>query len=187
MHKATLISIAFVLCLVSCNNSHDKTVTGTKVNDSAAAITSIPKQGSDTSSAKSIVAGYLQIKNALANDDGPGAADGGQALADAISHMDTASLNDKEKKAFTDVADDIKENAEHCRIHGKKIEHQREHFEMITEDMYSLVKSLPLTQPLYYDYCPMKKYNWLSESKEIRNPYFGKKMPDCGSVKEVIK
>ncbi len=28
---------------------------------------------------------------------------------------------------------------------------------------------------------------WLSEVKEIKNPYLGSKMPDCGSVKETIK
>ena len=28
---------------------------------------------------------------------------------------------------------------------------------------------------------------WISESKEIKNPYLGKKMPTCGEVKEEIK
>jgi hypothetical protein len=28
---------------------------------------------------------------------------------------------------------------------------------------------------------------WLSESKEIKNPYFGDKMMECGSVEEEIQ
>jgi hypothetical protein len=28
---------------------------------------------------------------------------------------------------------------------------------------------------------------WLSETKEIKNPYLGQKMPDCGTVEEEIK
>jgi hypothetical protein len=32
-----------------------------------------------------------------------------------------------------------------------------------------------------------KGASWLSETKEIKNPYLGKKMPDCGEVKEEIR
>jgi len=28
---------------------------------------------------------------------------------------------------------------------------------------------------------------WLSETKDVKNPYFGSEMPKCGSVEEVIK
>ena len=28
---------------------------------------------------------------------------------------------------------------------------------------------------------------WLSETKEIKNPYLGKAMPTCGTIKEEIK
>jgi Cu(I)/Ag(I) efflux system membrane fusion protein len=27
---------------------------------------------------------------------------------------------------------------------------------------------------------------WLSENKDIRNPYFGKKMIDCGDTRETL-
>jgi len=43
---------------------------------------------------------------------------------------------------------------------------------------------------LYLEYCPMANNNtgayWLSNEKEIKNPYFGDKMLKCGSVKEMI-
>jgi hypothetical protein len=28
---------------------------------------------------------------------------------------------------------------------------------------------------------------WLSENKEIKNPYYGEKMMECGTVEEVIE
>jgi hypothetical protein len=28
---------------------------------------------------------------------------------------------------------------------------------------------------------------WLSETKEIKNPYFGDKMMECGEVNEIIR
>ena len=44
---------------------------------------------------------------------------------------------------------------------------------------------------IYKDFCPMYNDNkgaiWLSESKEIKNPYFGKSMSTCGTVKEELK
>ena len=57
--------------------------------------------------------------------------------------------------------------------------------------MYDMVKVFKPTQTLYVDHCPMYNDNkgatWLSEVKQIKNPYLGKKMPTCGSVKEEIK
>jgi hypothetical protein len=44
---------------------------------------------------------------------------------------------------------------------------------------------------VYVAYCPMANNNeganWLSNDKEIKNPYFGDKMLRCGSVKETIQ
>jgi hypothetical protein len=62
---------------------------------------------------------------------------------------------------------------------------------MLSQDMIALVKAAGNSKTLYKDFCPM--YNnkkgafWLSETKEIRNPYYGKEMPRCGEVKEEIK
>ena len=43
---------------------------------------------------------------------------------------------------------------------------------------------------VHYQFCPMAKNGkgayWLSENKDIRNPYFGKKMIDCGETKETL-
>ena len=63
---------------------------------------------------------------------------------------------------------------------------------MMSGVMYDLVKSFGGGQPIYKEHCPM--YNkdkggamWLCETKEIKNSYFGSKMPKCGSVEEIIK
>jgi len=41
----------------------------------------------------------------------------------------------------------------------QKIDHQREHFASLSLNMYSLAKSVRLSnQPVYEDYCPMKKH-----------------------------
>jgi len=44
---------------------------------------------------------------------------------------------------------------------------------------------------IYKQFCPMAFEGnggyWLSDSKEVRNPYFGNSMLKCGEVKETIK
>ena len=45
-------------------------------------------------------------------------------------------------------------------------------------------------QKLYQDFCPMandgKGAIWISEVKEIKNPYYGAEMLSCGSLKKTF-
>jgi len=52
--------------------------------------------------------------------------------------------------------------------------------------MIDIVALLGTEKTLYEDYCPMKKMSWLSESKEIKNPFYGSKMLSCGKVQKQI-
>jgi Cu(I)/Ag(I) efflux system membrane fusion protein len=58
--------------------------------------------------------------------------------------------------------------------------------------MYGLLKNVDLKNAhVYQEYCPMafneKGAHWLSDDSDIKNPYFGKKMLECGEVTDVIK
>lgn len=134
---------------------------------------------------------YLAIKNALIADNGKAAAVAGNAFVESINRIDKTSLNADKKKVWESVADDAEEMAEHIGKNADRIAHQREHFDMLSKDMYDMVKAFGAGYKLYQDFCPMynnnKGANWLSETKEIKNPYLGKKMPTCGSIKEEIK
>ena len=126
----------------------------------------------------------------MANDNGNDAASAGKQISEAMTKLDAASFSTDQKKVYDEVKDDMKEHAEHISANAGKIEHQREHFDILSKDMYDLVKVSKPSQTLYLDHCPMyndnKGANWLSEVKEIKNPYLGKKMPDCGTVKEEL-
>jgi hypothetical protein len=142
-------------------------------------------------SIKEIVSGYLQMKNALAEDNSSGAATAGKKLEAAFKNFDKSALTQAQKKTYEDVEADASENAEHIGANGGKIEHQREHFVLLSKDVYDLVKAFGGGQVLYKDFDPManngKGAFWLSEIKEIKNPYMGKAMLTSGSVKEEIK
>lgn len=137
---------------------------------------------------KSMVQDYLAVKNALTNSDENAAASASVRIETAIKGFDKSLLKAEQKKVYDDIEDDLKEHAEH--IARNKIDHQREHFSMMSKDVYDLVKAFGGGMILYHDHCPMYDNNkgamWLSETKEITNPYFGDKMMTCGVVKEMI-
>ncbi|TAK35388.1 MAG: DUF3347 domain-containing protein [Saprospiraceae bacterium] len=159
----------------------------TTANQSAA-----PADAQNASPLKEILSGYLLVKNAFTADKTADAAAAGKALEATFKGFNKAALTAEQKKAFDEIAEDATEHAEHIGANGGKIEHQREHFALLSKDIYDLVKAFGSAgQPLYQDFCPMyddgKGAIWLSETKDIKNPYYGKKMLTCGKMKEEIK
>ena len=131
------------------------------------------------------------MKNAFAKDNSKDAATAGNAMVASFAGFNKAELSAEQATIYNDVEDDAKEHAEHISSNGGNIKHQREHFDMLCKDSYQLVKKFGGGQKLYYDHCPMyndgKGANWISETKDIANPYLGKSMPTCGTVKEELK
>lgn len=198
--KKTIISIAIIaITAASCNSSGNNNAEDKKKDDTAKLDHSMAKEVTPANNTdlnvdgamQEMVSQYLQIKNALANDNGKDAASAANAFVESMSKMGKNSLTADKKKIWDNLSDDAKEMAEHIGNNAGKLEHQREHFDMLSKDMYDMVKAFGAGQPLYKDFCPMYNNNkgaiWLSETKEIKNPYLGAKMPTCGSVKEEIK
>ncbi|MDW3212151.1 MAG: DUF3347 domain-containing protein [Reichenbachiella sp.] len=68
---------------------------------------------------------------------------------------------------------------------------QKTAYASFNQALYKSVKAFGTTEStIYYQHCPMALDNqgafWLSNSKEIRNPYFGGSMLTCGSTKEML-
>jgi len=196
------------LAFVACNNADTKSQPAGNANTSGKDTMQHAATGDDSqikqvaatytsvdtkvaAAIKEITDHYLHIKNALAADNSDEAANGGKAMEAAIGKIDKSLLTAQQKTTFDQVADDLKEHAEHMGKNAGNIKHQREHFSMMSEDLYTLVKAFGGGRPLYHDHCPMYNDNkgaiWLSEFKEVKNPYFGKEMPTCGKVQEVIQ
>ncbi|PZD78268.1 DUF3347 domain-containing protein [Mesonia sp. K7] len=70
------------------------------------------------------------------------------------------------------------------------IEKQRDAFYVLSQQMLKFVEENITNGTVYKQYCPMAFNDtgafWLSEEKQILNPYFGKKMLKCGSVQAEI-
>lgn len=144
--------------------------------------------GQKTSNTTMIVDSYLQLKNALVEDNKKKAATAGKMMLDAFSKFDMAALTEAQHKEYMEILESAKEQAEH--IVKSPIDHQREHFEVLSTDINDLITLVGTEKTLYQAFCPMynkgKGATWLSEFKEIKNPFYGSKMLSCGEVKKQI-
>jgi hypothetical protein len=160
----------------------------------ASAITSPDTEKSHTAqptqnfSIEQVLNNYLALKNALVTDNGKAAANAGKQLFSTFKNIDIKVIPVNKQEAYIEIAENAKENAEHIVANAGKIDHQREHLASLSKDITDLITLFGTTQKLYQDHCPMyndgKGATWISEIKEIKNPYYGSKMLTCGSVKK---
>lgn len=119
---------------------------------------------------------YNILKSALVNSDV-------EKTQIAARHLEETLKRFEYSEALKQMAEKIASVSD--------LETQREVFQYLTEEMTKLVEGNLKSGNLYVQYCPMafqgKGAYWLSNGKEIRNPYFGDKMLKCGEVKRMIE
>ncbi|MBA4056540.1 MAG: efflux RND transporter periplasmic adaptor subunit, partial [Marivirga sp.] len=124
----------------------------------------------------------IQLKEALVQSDSSKASVAASDVKTSISKTDLTLLKDELMmdwmtylKTFNESLDKISASA--------NLDDQREAFALYSNALYKSVKKFGIGMPAYYDYCPMANNNegayWVSNEKEIRNPYFGEKMLTC--------
>jgi hypothetical protein len=134
-----------------------------------------------------ILNNYYQVKDALVAGDAVAAATAAAGMLKAINGVDMGSMTAADHTAFMAMQDKLAFDARHIS-ESKDINHQREHFMSLSGNLFKLARQVKLSaQPIYEDYCPMKKAYWLSSDTAIRNPYFGSAMPTCGKVAATIQ
>ena len=189
MKTFSILLLSSATIFSACGNNNTTDQAGNTGSDSLQTLDSNPP--SEAAPVRDLVADYLELKNALATDNSNDAAAAAKKINETLSKVDASAFTEDQRKIYGDVKDDLIEHAEHIASNGSNIAHQREHFDMVSQDMIDLVKVTGTGQTLYQEFCPMynnkKGASWLSESREIKNPYYGKEMQECGEVKEVFK
>lgn len=122
---------------------------------------------------------YYQIKDALIADNGNQASVKAGEFIKTANGIDYKLISEGNINALLKDASPISET--------KDINIQRRHFANLSDNMSTLTKVLKLgSETIYLQHCPMKKANWLSNEKAIKNPYYGNAMLTCGKVVETI-
>jgi len=134
---------------------------------------------------------YIEMKDALVASDAEKTADEAQQTLQAFNNTDMALLKgdahmfwmkdlDKMKSTLTTISE------------SDNLETQREAFVDFNPILFTKIKAFGLDgKTVYYQFCPManndKGAYWLSTEENIRNPYYGDMMLECGEVKETLE
>lgn len=171
------IGIALLSTLMACTNAPKDggtTADTTAKSDTASATTNV--QLADPK-LESIYQNYLSLKNSLVAANAP------------VSKQMAADLS-KALKGY--------EGCENTALIADKIAAtgdltvQRKEFTALSSDIIALFKHADMKKgTIYVQHCPMANNgdggDWLSSEKQIRNPYYGDEMLECGGVVEEIK
>lgn len=170
---------------VAQTNAADNEATPVTVaNEESSAITATGNVSKTAFPTDAIVSNYLKVKNALTKDDSNRAATAAKELIATLNGSTTTSLDTKSKNKYNGFVADAKAHVKHIGDNAGKIDHQREYFSLLSQDIFGLIKTFGTKQTVYQDYCPMygegKTGYWISETKDVINPYFGSEMLNCG-------
>lgn len=177
--------IAFILIMitgVSCSNSTKKE---NPVTETAVEKTSEPAEVK-TDGIAPILSGYLAMNSALVESDSEGAAEAGKQILSGLEKVELNTIPEDKMERYKELAANIKEDSEFIIEDVGHLDYQREHLEDLSNDMLELIELVGTTQKLYKIHCPMvsndKGADWLSDTKEVKNPYYGDAMLTCGAV-----
>ena len=115
---------------------------------------------------------YLKMQVLLSSDDIKG-------LADAAKGVETAAATlGKDGEVMAASAKKL--------VAAKTIADARKSFGDLSEALVGYAEKTKATLPadLHIAYCPMEDKHWMQKGKDIKNPYYGASMLDCGSIKK---
>ena len=131
---------------------------------------------------------YFEMQNALASDDFGEAKKESAALEENLKKIDMTALTGDAHDAWMKQLTALT-SANKSLSAAKNIKDLRVAFEPLSESLEESVESFrPIGhEAIYRVHCPMafdyKGADWLQKNEEIRNPYFGAEMLNCGSIK----
>src|SRR5438874_4454342 len=121
---------------------------------------------------KSVYDHYLKIQTELAKDSIKGLDEHANAIAKAVK-------GDEMKMLSPDVAKQADTLAK-----AKDLKAAREAFKPLSASLVKYLADNKAGKGVYHEaYCPMVKASWLQKETQIRNPYMGKEMLTCGTLK----
>lgn len=178
--KTRTLTFVFAIsfAVLACNNSK---------KNAAPEVVSVPQTTVEHTSAPTEAAfkdeatanvynAYIKLKTALVNTNSTIASAAGMVLMQQL----------KAAQADPETLQSIE-----ALVLSSDVEAQRKEFVTITASVEKMLEGALEAGTVYKQFCPMAFGNtgayWLSNSKEIQNPYFGDKMLKCGRVADEIK
>lgn len=120
---------------------------------------------------------YLQLKDVLVLSDSVQTRNSAKLL---VGHLAKITGYESTAKLANDIANE------------SSLSKQRILFTSLSNELIIMFKKAEITSgSMFVQYCPMANEGeggyWLASETEIRNPYYGDEMLNCGEVKETIE
>lgn len=145
------------------------------------------------------ISDYMEMKDSFRETDTMKIKSTGQKFMVSVDSINLFELQKDDSTimvAAQQEVSDIKANAQAMLMENDIIEMQQD-FRMVSENLYPFLKTIGYEGPkLYWLSCPTafgenREGNWISNTKEILNPYLDKKNPkasaNCGEIKDSIQ
>lgn len=172
---------------VNTGHNHGETISG----DAREPIEKVSLTDEAKKALQPLFKNYFSLKEYLAEDNFESALETGNNLNDVLRKINMKHFEGKAHDVWMAFDKQMKTALQPVN-NQKDIEGLRKHFQTISDVLIQFVEQTgPYAELIYVQHCPMVDNNngadWLSLSKEIKNPYFGSMMLRCGEILEVIK
>lgn len=138
---------------------------------------------------ETLLSEYLDMKEALVNDNFEEAKSSLKNFAEEVTsseemnhHPEHSNMHQAHHSAMISAVESAKNT--------ENIDQFRNSFDEISAELIKAVKNQGIDTDLHVQFCPMADNGngarWISENKEIENPYYGLMMSSCGSLEEQI-
>jgi hypothetical protein len=183
-----------LLVLIACGGNKDEQAENPETV-ATAPLTKSQNSDAFNTSFETMLGDYYNLKDAMVRSTSSVASSVDSAANKLISSADSLRLTElKADEAIVSTAQSYAQgiSSEAKALVGEKnLEAKRKAFQMISDQMYDLVRTVRYDkQVVYHQYCPMAFNDegayWLSKDSEIMNPYFGNKMLHCGEVRDSL-
>ncbi len=140
---------------------------------------------------RAIMSPYLLLKDALVKTNANEAASASKDFKAAVDKVDMKLAKGEAHNAWMKLLTPMNSSIQAIG-QSVDIEVQRKAFSDITNNYYAAIQQFNVSGlDAYYQFCSMAFKNkggyWISQNKEIQNPYFGDKMMRCGETKAELK
>ncbi|TQD36264.1 efflux RND transporter periplasmic adaptor subunit [Haloflavibacter putidus] len=133
-----------------------------------------------------VLATYFELKDAFVDSNIEQTKTLANNMFERLKSLKTFNLGAMEMQHLNKIESMLKAISK-----NDNIENQRDHFIVLSENIIAFASNMKnLDKPIYLQHCPMVNNNqgadWLSLSSEIKNPYYGEKMLNCGDTQREL-
>lgn len=168
------VTMALLVVSIACNTQTTETANTTQKTETTTTAVSFSLKNETQNT---ILKHYLALKDALVLSDAAKSQEAAKTLQQSL-------LTAKGFEASLAAADSIAKTND--------LAQQRHTFTNLSNQLIPVFRKAALTKgAVYVQFCPMANEGdggyWLAQEEEVRNPYYGDEMLNCGEVKETIK